>query len=373
MQRAPFPRSAIIFAALLAACGAPPPAPGPHEDGGDPPDASVPAAADGGTAAPDGGSAQDAGVPPDGGRPTDGGTASDAGVQDAGVPDAGELDAGTPVRFVALGDTGKANADQYAVAAAMEQKCQQAGCDFAVLLGDNIYPSGVGSANDPLFQSHFEQPYANLDFPFFVVLGNHDYGANGAGTNAWQGPYEVQYTQNSTKWRMPAEYYRFTFGNVDFFATDTNMAMFSSVSAQRSALKGWLQQSTATWKISLGHHPYKSNGEHGNAGDYDNLSWLPIASGENVKDFFEDVLCGKVDLALSGHDHSRQWLDVRCAGTELAVSGAGASVTTLKNNNPALFAKATVGFLWVEVTGNTLRAEFIDTAGNVEFSRTLTK
>ncbi|MBM4379147.1 MAG: metallophosphoesterase [Deltaproteobacteria bacterium] len=353
---------ALACAAWFSACGAPPIQVPPEEDAGSAaPDAAVPAPADGGAAAEDAGSLPDAGTP-------------DAGTPDAGAPDAGaELDAGTPVRFVALGDTGKANADQYAVAAAMQQKCQQSGCDFAVLLGDNIYPSGAGSANDPLFQSHFELPYANLNFPFFVVLGNHDYGANGAGTNFGAGSYEVQYTARSTKWRMPAEYYRFAFGNVEFFATDTNMAMFTSVSAQRSALKGWLQQSTATWKISLGHHPYKSNGEHGNAGNYDGVRWVPIVNGENVKDFFEDVLCGKVDLSLSGHDHSRQWLDVRCAGTELVVSGAGASTTTLHNNNPALFTRDTVGFLWVEVRGNTLKAEFVDAAGNVEFTRVLTK
>jgi predicted phosphodiesterase len=312
--------------------------------------------------------APDAGVSVDGGSP-------DAGVAelDAGTPEGGEQDAGTVVRFVAIGDTGKGNASQVAVASAIKEKCDLAGCDFAVVLGDNIYPSGVSSKNDPLFQSHFEQPYAQLNFPFFMVLGNHDYGANGAGTSFGVGNYEVQYTQLSTKWRMPAEYYRFRFADVEFFATDTNMQMFSSVNAQRSALKGWLQQSTATWKISLGHHPYKSNGEHGNAGDYDNAGFVPIVNGDGVKDFYEDVLCGKVDLSLFGHDHSRQWLDVRCAGTEMAVSGAGASVTTLKNNNPALFAKATLGFLWVEIRGNTLRAEFLDTAGNVEFTRTLTK
>ncbi|MEN9799521.1 MAG: hypothetical protein RL653_3218 [Pseudomonadota bacterium] len=353
---------AVVFLSL--SCGAPG-ATVPAEDGG-------PGEADAGFSA-----SSDAGTPDGGERAPDAGTAEDAGVAppDAGTPDAGVdvPDAGPVVRFVAIGDTGKGNAGQVDVANAIQQKCAQAGCDFAVVLGDNIYPSGVSSQNDPLFQTHFEQPYAQLDFPFFMVLGNHDYGANGAGTSFGVGSYEVQYTQLSTKWRMPAEYYRFRFADVEFFATDTNMQMFSSVNAQRNALKGWLQQSTATWKVSLGHHPYKSNGEHGNAGNYDGVGFLPIVSGDGVKDFYEDVLCGKVDLSLFGHDHSRQWLDVRCAGTELAVSGAGASVTTLKNNNPALFAKATLGFLWVEVRGNTLRAEFLDVAGNVEFTRTLTK
>jgi len=83
--------------------------------------------------------------------------------------------------FVALGDTGRGSADQWNVAHAMEAFCRQRGCDFALLLGDNIYDSGASSESDPQFQSKFEQPYAGLHFPFYPVLGNHDYGAGGAG------------------------------------------------------------------------------------------------------------------------------------------------------------------------------------------------
>ncbi len=64
----------------------------------------------------------------------------------------------------------------------MAKKCATDGCDFVQLLGDNIYDSGVGSTSDALWQSNFELPYAELDLPFWVVLGNHDYGGDGAGT-----------------------------------------------------------------------------------------------------------------------------------------------------------------------------------------------
>lgn len=343
------------------------------------------AAADGGSDAgftDDAGAPTDAGVRTDAGAPTDAGLAMDAGLAtDAGLPrDGGVLaDGGAHrVRFVAIGDTGKGNDGQRAVAAAIVQKCAAAGCDFAVLLGDNIYDSGASSPDDPQFQTKFEQPYAAVNMPFYVVLGNHDYGGGGAGYEFGKAQNEIDYTARSTKWRLPAAYYRMVQGPAEFFAMDTNMQMYTSVQrstvdAQKRDMGAWLAASTATWKIALGHHPYLSNGKHGNAGSYDNLPFVPIANGEGVKDFFEDVMCGRVDLYLCGHDHSRQWQTNTCMGTELVVSGAGASTTELPGNNPARFQASTLGFLYVDVQGRTLTAQFIDVNGQVEFTRTLTK
>ena len=78
------------------------------------------------------------------------------------------------VRFVALGDGGEGNPTQFAVGAAMKTVCDVRGCDFAIYLGDNFYDSGVDAVDSELFQTHFEQPYADLEFPFWVALGNHD-------------------------------------------------------------------------------------------------------------------------------------------------------------------------------------------------------
>ena len=66
---------------------------------------------------------------------------------DMAVPDAAIEE---PVlRFVALGDTGKANDGQHRVAEAMIDACQDfGGCNFALLLGDVIYDSGVENAQD---------------------------------------------------------------------------------------------------------------------------------------------------------------------------------------------------------------------------------
>ena len=37
------------------------------------------------------------------------------------------------------------------VAAAMQKFCEKNGCDLALMLGDNIHPQGVRSADDPQF------------------------------------------------------------------------------------------------------------------------------------------------------------------------------------------------------------------------------
>jgi hypothetical protein len=134
---------------------------------------------------------------------------------------------GGTVRFVAVGDVGKGNDNQKAVAAAIAQKCNAAGCDFVQILGDHIYPTGVSSTTDSLWDTVFVQPYAAIDKPFWVVLGNHDYGGNGAGYEFSKGRNEIEYTQVSTKWKLPSAYWhRVAGGFVEMVGLDTNMQMY---------------------------------------------------------------------------------------------------------------------------------------------------
>ncbi len=323
---------------------------------------------------PDGGVKPDDETLLDLASPIEGGVADFAAAADltSTNPDQG---AGPKViRFAAMGDTGKGNTGQQDVANAVARKCAASGCDFVQLLGDNIYESGVTSVTDAQWQTKFEKPYMGISQPFYVVLGNHDYGGNGAGNEFDKAKWEILYTASSMKWKLPANHYRRTVENTDFFALDTNLMMFGrEVDKQKESMKNWLASSTATWKIALGHHPYLSNGPHGNAGSYDGLPGVPIANGKGVKDFFDENVCGKVDLYLCGHDHSRQWLVETCKGTELAVSGAGSSGTDLKGKNASRWQSNSIGFLYVTITGRQLVAEFIDTTGKVEFTRTLNK
>lgn len=278
------------------------------------------------------------------------------------------------VKFVVIGDTGKGNAGQKKVADAIQAKCESDGCDFVMVLGDNIYGDGVNGVDDPQFQSKFEIPYQNLNLPFYMVLGNHDYGGNGRGYEIEKSFYQVQYTEKSQRWVMPAHYYKFKAENTSFFALDTNAQVFNLANEQSDDVSKWIGEATSTWKIAFGHHPYKSNGVHGNAGGYDNLPEdVPMFAGTGVKKFAESVWCGKVDLYLSGHDHSRQWLDSTCEGTVLVVSGAGATVTSLPGKNASLFQANTIGFLYMVIEGKKLTGQFVNENSVVEFERILEK
>lgn len=281
------------------------------------------------------------------------------------------------VRFVAFGDAGEGNDAQFAVADAIEAVCAVRGCDFALYLGDNFYNTGVSGVDDEQFQTKFELPYENLDFPFYAVLGNHDLGAQGLGLEFWKADTYVEYTTYSTKWTMPDTFYNFQWGNVGFWGLDSTQILFDLADDQRA----WLDQSLnapVDWKIVFAHHPYRSNGSHGNAGEYEGISPLipltEIPRGEYVDELLTDVVCGRADVYLSGHDHTMQWLEPVC-GTEWIVSGSGSKNTPLEDRgNATLFEDDThPGFFWVEIAGNTFSGAFFDQDGNELFASSFSR
>ncbi|HUP91378.1 MAG TPA: metallophosphoesterase [Solimonas sp.] len=288
-----------------------------------------------------------------------------------------------PVRFVAFGDGGSGAPMQYMTAKAMGEVCALRGCDFGLMLGDNIYVTGVESANDPQFESKFEAPYAPLKFPIYAVLGNHDTGGDGAQNS--RGDFQVAYhyrkDRSTDRWRMPARFYSFTaplerdptHALVEFFALDSTP--FTAVDLDLDPkwdperygpphlrwLQDKLAQSRAPWKIALAHHPYVSNGRQGNAGEY--TPWriaAPTARGRPWKEFLDAGICNRgVDLYLSGHDHDLQWLRPvpACGKTEFIVSGAVAGPARLGNErrNPAFYNNGkALGFFWIEITETEL-------------------
>ncbi len=319
-----------------------------------------------GDSAADSGADTAADTSPDTGAPDTADTSDTADTQDTAPPPEPVL------RFVALGDAGEGNDTQYRVADAIGTVCAARGCSFALYLGDNIYSSGVDGVDDPQFESKFELPYADLDFPFYVALGNHDYGGDGAGWQLWKGETYVDYSGYSDKWTMPDLFYSHVQEHASFYALDTTQLFWGIDGEQRDWLSGELASTNSTWTIAYGHHPYTSNGPHGDAGDYEGLSWVPIVNGENIREFMDDEVCGKVDVYLCGHDHSLQWPEARC-GTEFIVSGAGAKTTSIEGNDPAWFEQSTPGFVWIELNGRTFTGVFYDQDGTELYRRSFTK
>jgi tartrate-resistant acid phosphatase type 5 len=297
-----------------------------------------------------------------------------SGKPDAPAPVAPQV--GT-VRFVALGDAGTGEDGQALVAAAMATVCQDLGCDFVLYLGDNIYDSGADSVDDVQFQDKFEQPYSELDLPFYVTLGNHDYGGGGLGNERDKAEPQVLYTEHSDKWTMPDRTYAVDHAHTRLMSLDTNAILWGNAWETLEPQQEWIQETLGTdhrWKIAFGHHPYISNGEHGSAGKYEGIEDIPIVSGQELKDFFEDNLCGQVDLYISGHDHDLQWLEPQC-GTHFMVSGAGGKTRSIEGwDQPTRFELGdTLGFHWIEISDDKLSAKIFNSDAELLYEDTIQK
>lgn len=292
------------------------------------------------------------------------------------------------VRFIVMGDTGTGSAKQKAVAQAIQAKCAaeakpggRGPCEFALLLGDNFYDIGVASENDPLFKTHFADMYHMLGFPFYITIGNHDYGVKGIGGAGFgfnKLKYYTAYAKKDPKFILPQSYYAFDKQHISFISLNTAEVFFDyKIKAQTAFVRSAIAKAkNSVWKIAFGHHPYISNGTHGNAGKYEGIPIpIPYVSGRRVKRFFDNEICGKIDYYFCGHDHNIQILAPKC-GTGFAVSGAGAKNKKFgdPNRNKSYWQSATIlGFLYVHIKGRTMTIQVINDKGKKEFEKTFSK
>jgi tartrate-resistant acid phosphatase type 5 len=145
------------------------------------------------------------------------------------------------VRVLAIGDFGQPGPDQRKVAAAALAYHRKTAVDLGATLGDNFVADGVTGLADPRWMREWEELYGPLNIPFFAATGNHDWGF------ADSPAAEILYSKQSQNWRMPALYYSYVAGPVQFFVVATQA--WSETQAQ------WLEQelgrSTARWKGSM--------------------------------------------------------------------------------------------------------------------------
>jgi tartrate-resistant acid phosphatase type 5 len=300
-------------------------------------------------------------------------------------PSEGGASSANTAQFVAFGDAGTGSERQIAVGDAMAEVCAARGCDFALELGDNFYVSGVSGVDDAQFQDKFETPYKNLKVPVYVTLGNHDNSRGpGEGSDNAKGEHQVDYHylagRTSDKWRMPARYYSFTWPEtgtplVEFFSLDSNpltaivpdlnpqWSHLTYATEQTEWLSEGLQKSKAPWKIAFAHHPYLSNGLHGNAGNYDGVpEALPITSnGSPYKAMLNSTLCQHADMMLAGHDHDLEWIKPidSCAKVQHFVSGAAEGPRpfgSATRNATYWQVDNTLGFFWYRIEGDKFTA-----------------
>ena len=127
--------------------------------------------------------------------------------------------------------------------------------------------------------------------PMYTALGNHENDSE----------YYYQYMANPE----PEYYYSFTYGNAEFFVIDTNRDVTEN-SEQYNWLEQALAKSTATWKITMHHHPPYSSEENDNGDTYKGLSTYGVVAIRDLVPLYERY---GVDFCLYGHVHmyERTW------------------------------------------------------------------
>lgn len=286
---------------------------------------------------------------------------------------------GASLNFLAVGDWGRhGHHHQRDVAARMGESAELLGARFIISVGDNFYENGVTSVDDPGWRTSFEDIYTapSLQVPWQVALGNHDY----------RGSVQAQldYSATSSRWRLPARWYRFTEhtpdqAELEIFVLDTSPMIRSyyahgarvvkvgdqetNVPVQLAWLDAGLRASKADWKIVVGHHPIYM----GRAIRY----LFPFASDKRLRmnGGLPDLITQldpilqrhRVPLYLNGHIHDLQ--HVHRGATHYVCTGAGSRTAPYCDMGGSDFCSLHSGFIACAVNHARLRLAYRDYRG----------
>jgi|688.fasta_scaffold63380_7 acid phosphatase len=220
----------------------------------------------------------------------------------------------TALSIYVIGDWGTGGSLQRKVASGMAHRARKLGESPAIILstGDNIYPNGVTSVEDPQWTSKFTSVYGvhdTINVPWWAILGNHDHRGD---VDA-----QIAYSKRNPKWHMPGR----TWSTTLPVTSSTSLGITGIDTTPLLQKKdGWKQQlqwldetlaaSSATVKIVTGHHPMRSYGHYGDS------AFLIT----HVKPLLDKH---KVRLYASGHDHDLQAIKHPSDAFSCLISGAG--------------------------------------------------
>jgi tartrate-resistant acid phosphatase type 5 len=246
-----------------------------------------------------------------------------------------------------IGDMGSGDGNQTSIAKAMNDYCLTHPLTAVIFLGDNFYPHGVKSVDDPQWKTTFSDQY-NLDcigkLPYYAVLGNHDYQGN---TTA-----QIEYKGKTPEWNMPNRNFDLRFGNsLQLTMIDTNILDVCGFDQYCTIdfMLGSIKASTADFTIVLGHHPIDSS-----SGKY--------AKRNMQGRILESLLCDKAKFYIAGHSHHLEHLtSSKCAMDWFVVGGGGADLYEIKQRRKeSLFAESVFGFMSLKVSPESLKFSFIN-------------
>lgn len=237
-----------------------------------------------------------------------------------------------PIRVWAIGDFGKANAEQKLVRDAYINFTDTTHTDVWLWLGDNAYSDGTDQEyQDKVFDSLNAYGKIMPYMPFMPAPGNHDYLSisppspiSSIDPYAHTGPYYdiVDVPTNAECGGFPSGtelYYSFDYGNAHFISVNSELGSLNLLNSSHdwigtlpyfntfaspftsSPMTDWLhndlQQNQQKWVIVYFHQPPYTDGSHTTEAFWEVFM---KAMRENILPVLEQY---NVDLILSGHSH----------------------------------------------------------------------
>ncbi|CAK9174771.1 unnamed protein product [Ilex paraguariensis] len=284
---------------------------------------------------------------------------------------------------------------------------EKMGIDFIISVGDNFYEDGLTDENDPAFDESFTKIYTapSLQKQWYSVLGNHDYRGNALAqlspiltnrdsrwlclksyiVNAVLGNHDYRgnalaqlspiLTNRDSRW-LCLKSYIVNAEIVEFFFMDTTPFQDKYFTDPGDSTYDWrgvlprdqylskvlkdvdsaLKESSAKWKIVVGHHTIQSAGQHGN-------------TKELVKQLLPILQANNVDLYVNGHDHCLQHISSSDSRLQFLTSGGGSKawrgdISWWNPGEMKLYYDGQ-GFMTMHITQTEVEVVFYDIFGSV--------
>jgi acid phosphatase len=294
-----------------------------------------------------------------------------------------------PVCFVTIGDWGAPLPAMLRVAKVLAQIVEKRLCKFVISTGDNFYPVGVRSLEDPHWLNTFEIPYSSpflQNIRWWICAGNHD---------QWGLPAQLMYAQEHPRWYFPDKAYGETVQlfqdvvkeapeSIELLVLDSTgrhlqkqvsfgKDFFSSVPEAQNEVVPEANGADLTkdggfarhWKFLVNHEPIFSTGQHGvsprNAAVRRAL--MPLIASAGLHAYF------------NGDDH---FLEIHhYNGTDYFISGAGGGATYYRSKvemDTRIFGlrpnQGVVGGVMLHcIQGDAMKTSLIDAGGSVLYER----
>jgi hypothetical protein len=293
----------------------------------------------------------------------------DARTNDTGLhPDPALAELDGHFTFLIASDLGRNGYyDQKPVAEMMGEVAGITKPEFVAVAGDVHHFLGVRSTQDPLWLTNFEWIYGHpkLMIPWHAVLGNHEYIGS---TQA-----VLDYSTVSRRWEMPDRSYAMSWPVADnaeallLFVDTTPLidqyrddpegypdAGQQSMEQQLAWIESTLAESTATWKVVIGHHPIYAG------------TTKPECERTDLQERLQPLLdANDVDMSISGHIHNFQHIRVPGSRVDYIVNSSASLSREVVPVEGALFGSPSTGFSLCTVTATELIITFVNVGGEV--------